>query len=142
MTFTESERSYLGTQQLGRLATVAPDGAPQNNPVGYRYNAELETLDISGYSMGETRKFRNVQANPLVAFVVDRIVSTEPWEVQGIEVRGWAEALDDQDPAMAHMSRQIIRIHPRRVISWNVDVRQPGMYARNVEDPDPGARVA
>lgn len=28
--------AYLGTQRLGRLATVDPAGAPQNNPVGFR----------------------------------------------------------------------------------------------------------
>ena len=37
MTFTEPELGYLTSQILGRLATVAPDGAPQNNPVAFAY---------------------------------------------------------------------------------------------------------
>jgi len=30
--FTDAELAYPASQRLGRLATVAPDGAPQNNP--------------------------------------------------------------------------------------------------------------
>jgi pyridoxamine 5'-phosphate oxidase family protein len=29
-----------------------------------------------------------VQANPRVSFVIDDIVSTQPWKVRGIEIRG------------------------------------------------------
>jgi len=32
------------------------------------------------------------------------------------------------------MSRQVIRIHPRRIISWNVGAQAPGMVGRNVAD--------
>jgi pyridoxamine 5'-phosphate oxidase family protein len=84
MTLTDAERLYLATQRIGRLATVAADGAPQNNPVGYRYNAETGAIDISGRNMAATRKFRNVQANPNVALVVDEIVSVNPWQVRGV----------------------------------------------------------
>ena len=34
MKFTDTQLAYLATQRLGRLATVDPQGAPQNNPVG------------------------------------------------------------------------------------------------------------
>jgi pyridoxamine 5'-phosphate oxidase family protein len=54
---------------LTGLATVDGDGAPQNNPVGFRYNAELGTIDIGGRDMGASRKFRNLARNPKVAFV-------------------------------------------------------------------------
>lgn len=37
---------YLTTHSQGRLATVGPDGGPQNKPVGYRYNAGLHTADV------------------------------------------------------------------------------------------------
>lgn len=61
--FTAAELEFLGGQRLGRLATVDPTGAPQNNPVGVRYNAELGTIDIGGINMGATRKYRNVRSN-------------------------------------------------------------------------------
>jgi pyridoxamine 5'-phosphate oxidase family protein len=140
--FTEAEQAYLADQRLGRLATVAPNGAPQNNPVGFRYKSELGVIDIFGLRMGATRKFRNLRTNPNVALVVDDLASVDPWVVRGIEIRGTAEALLDQVPPMATMSREIIRIHPLRVISWNVDQDAAGMWARDVAGGDPGPLVA
>jgi pyridoxamine 5'-phosphate oxidase family protein len=46
MTLTSSERNYLTARWLGRLATVAPNGTPQNKPVGFHDNAGLGTIDI------------------------------------------------------------------------------------------------
>src|SRR6266508_4837968 len=100
MFLTEAEREYLATLRLGRLATVGPDGGPQNNPVAFFVNGKLGTIDIGGYRMGQTRKFRNVLANRKVALVIDDIASVEPWHVRGVEVRGHAEALVDADPPM------------------------------------------
>jgi pyridoxamine 5'-phosphate oxidase family protein len=130
--FTAPELAYLGGQRLGRLATVDAEGAPQNNPVGFRYDAELGTVDIGGLNMGATRKYRNVRAHPEVSLVVDELASVDPWTVRGVEIRGWAETLDGQAPAMRGMSGEIIRIHPRRIISWGIDPDQPGMQARTV----------
>jgi pyridoxamine 5'-phosphate oxidase family protein len=121
MTFTEQELAYLATQHLGRLATIAPDGFPQNNPVGFWVNTELGTVDIGGHAMGASRKFHSVQANPKVSFVVDDIASLQPWRVRGIEIRGEAEALVDQAPRGPGFSREIIRIHPRRIRAWGLE---------------------
>ena len=55
-----------------------------------------------------------------VAFVVDDIASVDPWVVRGVEIRGTAEALTDVDPPRPTMSREIIRITPRRIISWGL----------------------
>jgi pyridoxamine 5'-phosphate oxidase family protein len=132
MTFTDSEREYLATQRLGRLATVAPDGYPQNNPVGFWINAELGTVDIGGYAMGASRKFHSVQTNPRVSFVVDDIASVQPWRVRGVEVRGDAEAMVVEEPPRPGMSNEIIRIHPRRIRSWGFDPAAPYGAGRTV----------
>jgi pyridoxamine 5'-phosphate oxidase family protein len=113
--------AYLASQRLGRLATVDPQGAPQNNPVGFRYNAELGTIDIGGRNMGASRKFRNLARNPRVAFVVDDIASVQPWRVRCVEIRGRAEALRDVVPYARGMSAEIIRVYPERVISFGLD---------------------
>ncbi|MDI2130716.1 PPOX class F420-dependent oxidoreductase [Yinghuangia seranimata] len=134
-TFTDAELRYLRTQRLGRLATVAPDGTLQNNPVGYHVNAD-GTIDIRGYSMATSRKFRNVAANPNVALVIDDIASLDPWTVRGIEIRGKAEALDDAGGApRPGLSPAVIRIHPRRILSWGVDPDAKGMARRTVGGP-------
>ena len=119
MTFTADELAYLRSQRLGRLATLAPGGDLQNNPVSFRVNAD-GTIDIPGRRMGASRKFRNVQTHPEVAFVVDDIASVTPWVVRCLEIRGTAEALTDVDPPAPYFSRELIRIRPRRIISFGI----------------------
>jgi pyridoxamine 5'-phosphate oxidase family protein len=80
--------------------------------------------------MGATRKFRTVQAHGQVALVIDDLVSRDPWTVRGLEIRGTAVALEDVDPPMPFMSRQVIRITPTWVASWGVDPKAPGRHSR------------
>jgi pyridoxamine 5'-phosphate oxidase family protein len=113
MALTDAEIDYLRTQQLGRLATIQPDGSPQVKPVGFGYNASLGTIDVTGFNLTSSQKFRNVTRNGQAALVVDDIVSTDPWRVRFLEVRGRAEAIAAPDP--------VIRIHPSRVLSFGVE---------------------
>ena len=69
--FTEVERRYLRNRRLGRLATVGPDGAPQNLPVVYWMDDADETIDIGGPALSDSQKFRNIKADSRVSFVVD-----------------------------------------------------------------------
>jgi pyridoxamine 5'-phosphate oxidase family protein len=114
MALTDAEISYLRSQQLGRLATIQPDGSPQVKPVGFGYNAELGTIDVTGYNLVSSQKFRNVSRNGHAALVVDDIVSTDPWRVRFLEIRGQAEAIAAPDGP-------VIRIHPSRVLSFGVE---------------------
>ncbi len=131
MTLTEAERAYLATQPLGRLATRRPDGSLQNNPVGFSYDEQTGTIDIAGRALGASRKFHNVADNGAVALVVDDLVSRDPWTVRGVEIRGHAEALVDQETPSTYTSPELIRIHPRRVISWGLG-DTPGMHSRSI----------
>ena len=130
VTLTEAERAYLQSQPLARLATVDGAGAPQNNPVGVFLDEETGDIIIGGHAMGASRKFRNVQRNRQVALVVDDLVSRDPWTVRGLEIRGTAVALEDVDPPVPFMSREVIRITPTWVTSWGVDPEAPGRYSR------------
>lgn len=119
MTFTDAELGYLRTpRRLGRLATVRTDGSPQVNPVGFSVDADHGTIDVGGFTMSQTQKFRNVARNGLAALVVDDIVSADPWRVRFLEIRGAAEAIDGADGAPGSA---VIRIHPRRIISFGVE---------------------
>ncbi|MET9962023.1 PPOX class F420-dependent oxidoreductase, partial [Streptomyces sp. NPDC006326] len=84
--FSEAELAYLRSQRLGRLATVDAHGQPQANPVGF-FPQPDGTVLVGGAAMGTTKKWRNLQANPRLALVVDDLVSTRPWRVRGIEIR-------------------------------------------------------
>lgn len=121
MSFTQVEIDYLTTQRLGRLATAQPDGTPQVSPVGFHYNADLAVIDISGYNMAASRKYRNVIDNSRVAFVVDDIASVQPWRVRCLEIRGLGEAIDSPSDSATGNTEAIIRIHPRRIISFGID---------------------
>ncbi len=130
VTLTEAERAYLQSQPLARLATVDGAGAPQNNPVGAFLDEETGDIIIGGHAMGASRKFRNVQRNGQVALVIDDLVSRDPWTVRGLEIRGTAVALEDVEPPVPFMSREVIRITPTWVTSWGVDPEAPGRYSR------------
>lgn len=134
MTLNTVEQDYLAGRQLGRLATVAPNGRPQNKPVGFRYNPEFGTIDIYGLSMEKSAKFRNIQANPDVAFLADDFTGVGPSGVRFLEIRGRAETVTLPAPPMPEpgMSTQIIRIHPRRVVSWNVEPGQEALSTRDI----------
>ncbi|MCW2863008.1 MAG: hypothetical protein JWP48_4716 [Actinoallomurus sp.] len=132
--FTERELTYLREQRLGRLATVQQGGVVQNNPVGFGYNEELRTIDIGGRNMAASQKFRNVAAGSQVAFVVDDIASLNPWTVRCLEIRGDAEALVDAEDSAGNLGGPIIRIHPRRIVSFGVDPDNPAAGLRTVAD--------
>lgn len=119
--FTQNEIEYLGSDLLGRIATVGRDGTPHIAPVGrFSNNAQLDTIDVGGHDMETTKKFRDVAQSGRAAFVVDDLASTDPWQPRGIEIRGRAEAVEGPEP--------VIRIHPERIVTWGIDT---GGFQRN-----------
>jgi pyridoxamine 5'-phosphate oxidase family protein len=121
--FTDKEIDYLRGQPLGRLATCGPGGAPHITPVGFRFDPEAQAVDIGGHGMSASKKWRDLLANPQIAFAVDDLASVDPWTPRGIEIRGRAELHHDDgeqhfgagwDPAW-------FRIIPARIISWGVE---------------------
>jgi NADPH:quinone reductase len=134
--FTDVERAYLRAQRLGRLATIGPSGAPQVNPVAYWVDDRAETIDIGGPALSDSQKFRNIEADPRVSFVVDDIATPEEsvgpggQRGRGLEIRGRAETLVIEQPLMPGFTNDVIRIHPRRIVVWNLD--GPGPNNRDV----------
>ena len=117
--FSAPERAYLATQRLGRLATVDPSGQPQANPGGF-FPQDDGTVLIGGRAMGDTKKWRNLTVNPLLSLVVDDLASVQPWRVRGVEIRGVAQLLVGERDLGPGFSPEVIRLHPRRVISWGL----------------------
>jgi pyridoxamine 5'-phosphate oxidase family protein len=127
---TSSELEYLASQRLGRIATAQPNGTLQVSPVGFTWNAELETVDVSGYGMASSRKYRNVADNGRVAFVVDDVESVKPWRPRCLEIRGRAEVVPDSADG------PLIRIRPARIISFGIDVPFAGPHNLTVNARD------
>jgi pyridoxamine 5'-phosphate oxidase family protein len=111
--FSEAERAYLaGGRQLARLATVGADGTPHVVPVAFMYNAVRDTIDVGGYELELSKKFRDIARSGRAAIVIDDLASTDPWRPRGIEVRGRGDAIALPTP--------LIRVHPERVVSWGL----------------------
>src|ERR671920_1417874 len=129
--FTEKEIEYLGEQRLGRLATVDVEGRPHVVPVAFRYNADLETLDIGGRNFARSKKFRDVEKTGKAAFVVDDVLP--PWRARGVEVRGRAEVRSEGGKEiMEDFAEEMIRIFPRRIVGWGIDSDAFSQNARSV----------
>ena len=78
LSWSPAEAEFLGSQRLGRLATVGPNGWPHVMPVMYTLLADgsLE-FDADGV------KLRNLIAEPRVALVVDAMQPKRGLAIQG-----------------------------------------------------------
>ena len=117
-TFSEAELAYLSEGKLGRLATIDPAGMPHVVPLGWSYNATLDTIDIGGRDFAHTAKFKNAQRNPNVALVIDDVLP--PWRPRCVIIRGHAEALREAVGAEGEPVGPMIRITPTQVISFGL----------------------
>jgi pyridoxamine 5'-phosphate oxidase family protein len=126
--FSDAEIEYLGSQRLGRLATVGQDGMPHVVPVAFRYNPDADSVDIGGHDFAKRKKFRDVQKTGVAALVVDDVLP--PWQPRAVEVRGEAVTLETGGKAiMQGFDDPIIRITPRKIVSWGLE---DGFQARSV----------
>jgi len=117
--FSEEEIAYLtGERRLGRLASIQPDGMPHLVPLGWSYNAELGTIDISGRNFAATRKFHNVQNNPRVAVLVDDVLPA--WQPRAVMVQGRAETIPAPPGTEGGPTEAMIRITPEHITSWGL----------------------
>src|SRR5579863_1991268 len=130
--FTAKEIEYLQSQRLGRLATVNDAGEPHVVPTSFRYNAELDTIDIGGLDITNTRKYRDAAKQGRAALVVDDVLP--PWQPRGIEIRGRAEVVPTGGQEFGkNFAPEIIRIYPTRIISWGLEGDAYHSSSRKVE---------
>ncbi|HEY5244322.1 MAG TPA: PPOX class F420-dependent oxidoreductase [Acidimicrobiales bacterium] len=116
--FDDIELAYLRSQPLARLATVGPDGQPDNSPVGFELDDDV--FWIGGFDVPATRKYRNVVAGAtLAALVVDDLESVEPWRPRGIRVYGTIDVVDRQG---RFGSAPYLRLTPTVTWSWALEV--------------------
>ena len=92
MSIPASHAEILETTALAHVATIGPDGLPQNNPVWFGWDG---THVLFSQTTGR-QKYRNLQANPAVALSI--VDSTNPYRY--LEIRGTVvEIVDDPDNA-------------------------------------------
>ena len=110
--FTEAEAEYLSENFIGRVATASSSGEPHVVPVAYRFDGSA--IIFGGWDLARSLKFRNLMANDKVAFVVDDVVSINPWKVRGMEVKGIAK------PVTAEDGVTMVSIIPLNIRSWGL----------------------
>ena len=131
--FTPYEIAYLQSQILGRLATVGADGDPHVVPVGFRYNPDLDTIDIGGHGIAQSKKYRDIARSGRAAFVVDDLVSVSPWTPRMIAVRGRGEVLSSGGQSvMPDFAPELIRIYPAWIGSFGINTSGFGPDSRKV----------
>jgi PPOX class F420-dependent enzyme/OxyR family protein len=121
--FTAGELAFLKTQSLCRMATANAKGQPHVTPVSFHFDEATNTFVIGGGHGFATRKrWRDVQQNPQVAIVFDGILSTNPWKVAGIEIRGTAQTkLTGGEVLGPNFDPECFVITPKRIISWGIE---------------------
>ena len=121
--FTPEEIDYLQENKLGRLASADAEGQPHVIPVTYFLNEEEDTIDVGGLNFGAGKKWRDVEENPKVGFLVDDVIGP-PRRARAVEIRGNAELHETGgetiNPRFPNFAPQFIRIRPTRIVSWGL----------------------
>jgi pyridoxamine 5'-phosphate oxidase family protein len=133
--FTDKELDYLAGQRLGRIATVGADGQPHVVPTSFRYNPDLDAIEVGGLRMSQTKKVRDVRRTGRASIVVDDVLP--PWSPRMIEIRGTAEVISSGGKALSdNFEDTIVRITPVRIIAFGIDSEG---YAANARSVTPGS---
>jgi pyridoxamine 5'-phosphate oxidase family protein len=118
--FSVQERAFLQAQRIARIATVAPDGQPSVDAVGFSFDGTL--FYVGGFSIQTTHKYKNVVAgNTKVSLIIDDLKSIQPWEPRGIRIYGIAEAVKRE----GHIGPGIyLVITPKLTWSWGIEAQE------------------
>ncbi|WP_210587526.1 PPOX class F420-dependent oxidoreductase [Streptomyces sp. GESEQ-35] len=126
--FDESVRTLLDGRNFASVATLGPDGAPQNSVVWIK--REGDTVLFS--STDGRQKVRNLRRDPRISLSVFELAN--PYT--SVEIRGTAEILPDEDKRLPHELshkylgtyppaekddevRVIIRVVPRKIVGFS-----------------------
>ncbi|MFF4361966.1 PPOX class F420-dependent oxidoreductase [Streptomyces sp. NPDC001604] len=126
--FTDSVRTLLDGKNFASVATLGPDGAPQNSVVWIK--REGDTVLFS--STDGRQKVRNLRRDPRISLSVFDLA--DPYT--SVEIRGTAEILPDEGKQLPYELshkylgidppgekddevRVIIRIVPRKIVGFS-----------------------
>ncbi|MEU6142202.1 PPOX class F420-dependent oxidoreductase [Streptomyces sp. NPDC047081] len=128
LSFADPVRALLDGKNFASVATLGPDGAPQNSVVWIK--REGDTVLFS--STDGRQKVRNLRRDPRISLTVFDL--TNPYT--SVEIRGTAEILPDDDKRLPHELshkylgidppgekddevRVIIRVVPRKILGFS-----------------------
>lgn len=109
----ESHADILDQKVLAHVATIGPDGEPQNNPVWFDH----QDGNIRFSQTTTRQKYRNVQRDGRVALSI--VDENNPYRY--LEIRGTVERIDP-DPDYAFINSMAKKYMDQDVYPWT----QPG----------------
>ena len=109
----ESHADILQQPVLAHVATVGPNGEPQNNPVWFGWDGE----NLLFSQTTQRQKYRNVQDEPRVALSL--VDAANPYRY--LEIRGEVARIDP-DPDNAFINSMAKKYMDQDVYPWH----QPG----------------
>ncbi|MET7886390.1 PPOX class F420-dependent oxidoreductase [Streptomyces avermitilis] len=105
LSFDDSVRTLLDGKNFAGVATLGPDGAPQNSVVWIK--REGDTVLFS--STASRQKVRNLQRDPRISLSVFDLAN--PYT--SVEIRGTAEILPDENKRLPYeLSHKYLGIDP------------------------------
>jgi PPOX class probable F420-dependent enzyme len=113
MTIPPSHADILDSKALAHVATIGPDGTPQNNPVWFGWDG---THVLFSQTTGR-QKYRNLKANPAVALSI--VDEANPYRY--LEIRGVVDEIVD-DPGNAFINSMAKKYIDQDEYPWH----QPG----------------
>jgi len=113
MAIPEKYADLLESNALVHMATIGPNGEPQNNPVWFGWDGQHVLIS---QTKGR-QKFRNVQRNPRVALSI--VDPANPYRY--LEIRGSVVRIDE-DPDRAFINSMAKKYIGQDVYPWH----QPG----------------
>ncbi|MFI7410523.1 PPOX class F420-dependent oxidoreductase [Streptomyces sp. NPDC049627] len=119
MSFSDEEIVYLSSHPLARLASLCAHEQPDVVPVALEFDGTHFWVGGPRPEVLGTRKFRNVgHGRDKVAFVVDDLVSIEPFIARGVRVYGVADGPVERVGMVG--PGHYLRITPTLSWSWNL----------------------
>ncbi|MCB9381066.1 MAG: PPOX class F420-dependent oxidoreductase [Ilumatobacteraceae bacterium] len=112
-TIPASHADLLDTTALAHVATIGPDGSPQNNPVWFGWDG---THVLFSQTTGR-QKYRNLQQHPAVALSI--VDPANPYRY--LEIRGTVAEIVD-DPGNAFINSMAKKYIDQDEYPWH----QPG----------------
>lgn len=109
----ESHADILEQPVLAHVATVGPDGEPQNNPVWFGWDGE----NVMFSQTTARQKYRNVQDEPRIALSI--VDANNPYRY--LEIRGPVDRIEP-DPDNAFINSMAKKYMDQDVYPWH----QPG----------------
>ncbi|MFE9095052.1 PPOX class F420-dependent oxidoreductase [Streptomyces sp. NPDC007264] len=128
VSFDDSVRALLDAKNFAGVATLGPDGAPQNSVVWIKREGDAVLFS----STDRRQKVRNLRHDPRVSLSVFDLAN--PYT--SVEIRGVAEILPDPDKRLPHELshkylgidppaekdeevRVIVRVVPRKIVRFS-----------------------